>query len=823
VKKLILLSIVAFAAGFSRVDAQILSAGADTSICPGQSITLTAAIINPGGGAVPAPINVSLCGGLTGGCDDSYSDSWIPIGFTFNFYGNNYTQCLIGTNGLITFSGATPGGYCQWPISANCPSNSNPVNSIFMPWQDNYVQRPPQLVRYKTIGNAPNRVFIVEFLDVGAYQCGTANCFGNQVFMREGSNIIETHILHKQVCGSWNSGRAIHGIQNSSGTIAHIVPGRNGLDAGWNINQAPFVAPPNSPGPEGRRWTPVSATNYTMAVIPFAPIYMPNTPPAPGSFSWSIAGGGTFATGTSISVSPATTTNYVVTIPYSGCGTALSFRDTVRVNMGVLPLTVSPTTTICYGDTADIFVHTIIPGTINYTWTPNTNIVNNTQDTIQAYPTATTTYTVTASNGGCNNTATVLVNVNPLPIPGVNPVNPQICQGSSVNMTASGGVSYVWSPGTGLNQTSGATVTAAPNVTTPYTIVVTDANGCVDSMVNTVNFFLNPTVSASSAAPGVCLNDDTQMQANGALNYVWSPSAGLSASNIANPVASPAQTTNYQVIGTDVNNCKDTANVTVLVYPNPVSAPLNVNLQDNSTISSGSIAGYYWSVEGMAPSVQQNPTYVFSNPGIFDVTLITVSDMGCTDTLTMLDYLNSYSIPTAGFYATPNPATLGDAMIQFTSTSSLDATSFFWNFDGLASVTGLDPQYEFSFADTFTVTLVVSTIHGCSDTTTGTVTVEDVSEIWIPNSFTPGNQDGLNDAWFPIGRNLLNDNVSIQVEIFDRWGTSVFSSTDALKPWLGKVSNTVNDCPQGVYVYKILFKNEKGKEFNYSGHVSLIR
>lgn len=830
-KKLLPILLVLLFAGFNQANAQIVSAGNDTSICPGQNATITCTLLNPAGGPVVTPTPATLCGSTTGSCDDAYGPA-VNIGFTFQFFGTNYTQLLLGTNGVITFNLGSASGYCPWPISANCPSASNPTNSIMFPWQDNYPTRPPAKIWYKTIGVAPNRIFVVEFLDVQAYSCGAANCYGNQIMLYETSNIIETHMFHKQACSGWNSGRGVHGIQNAAGTVAYIVPGRNGLDAPWYVNNPPFVAPPNSPGPEGRRWSPTGGATYAMSVIPFAPVYMPATLPAAGTITWSVAGGANVGTGTSVVVSPAATTDYVVTIPMSGTCASLNFRDTMRVNMGALPLVVSPTTTICFGDTATIFASTVIPGAVTYTWTPNSNIVNNTLDTIDVFPTANTTYTVTATNGGCNNTATVQVNVNPLPIPTVNPVNPQICQGSSVVMTGGGGVSYVWSPGTGLSSTNTASTTASPTATTPYTLVVTDANGCVDSLVNTVNFFTNPTVTANSAAPGVCLTYNTTLSANGALNYVWSPAAGLSATNVANPTATPNATTNYMVIGSDANNCKDTAYVNILVYPNPVAnfsapvtaacQPLTVNLVDNSNISSGSINSWMWTVEGQGVSNAQNPSFTFNTNGDFDVSLIAVSDMGCTDTMTIVDYLHSYSVPTAGFYATPNPATLGDAVITFTNTSTLDAVNFLWDMDGLATINATSPQYEFTYADTFVVTMIATTANGCSDTTSSIVIVEDVSEIWIPNSFTP-NEDGLNETWFPIGRNLGNGNVSIQVEIFDRWGMSVYSSNDKDKPWTGVVSSNGNICQQDIYIYKIFFKNEQGDEFNYSGHISLIR
>lgn len=818
-----LIPILAFFVGHAILtNAQVLSVGPDTAMCPGQNLTLNATL-TPG----PVPTNIPNIMG----CDDCLSNAWIPLGFTFNFYGNNYTQCLVSSNSYITFQG-TPSGGSPWSITVNLPNAGAPRNMIGAPWWDsNPAVLGTDLIRYKTIGTAPNRKFIVEFLNLPSFSCGASTCFGAQIHLYETTNVIETHIFRYESCTSWNNGRGAHGTHNAAGTIAHVVPGRNGLNAPWYINVPGFTVAPNSAGSEGRRWTPTSATNYNITTIPFAPIYMPNTLPAPGSINWS-ANGTPIGTGTSINVTPAGNTAYSASIPYSSCNGSVVVSDTMQVAMGNLTLNTVGNVSVCIGDTVQIWASTPAAGVTNYVWTPGGSLTNPNTDTTFAFPNTSTTYTVTASNSTCTNTATVDVTVNPLPVPNVLPANPQICQGESIDLTASGGTTYSWTPGASLSATTGATVTATPSVTTTYTVVVTDANLCSASTTSTVNFFNNPIVNVTAADSGVCLNFSTQLQANGALNYTWSPAGGLNFTNIANPVATPNASTTYQVIGEDANGCFDTADVTVAVYPNPVSAfsapvtsgcaPLNVNLQDNSNISSGFISQYIWTVESMGNSNLQNPSFTFANPGIFDVSLITVSNFGCSDTLTMIDYLSSYSVPTAGFLATPNPATLGDALISFTNNSSLDAVNFNWDFDGLGFASGSQVEFNFAYADTFYVTMIATTVNGCSDTVTNFVIVEDVSEIWIPNSFTPNN-DGLNEYWFPIGRNLDQGNTTIHVEVFDRWGMSVFYSEDVNKPWLGKMGGTQSDCPQDIYVYKIYFQNEKGKEFNYSGHITLIR
>ena len=91
-----------------------LCLGEDTTVCPGQTVIIN----NCNSGSTPgtaaglylnAPTNVSLS-------DDSWSGS-VNIGFPFSFYGNTYSQCVIGSNGLISFNLANAGGYCPWALT----------------------------------------------------------------------------------------------------------------------------------------------------------------------------------------------------------------------------------------------------------------------------------------------------------------------------------------------------------------------------------------------------------------------------------------------------------------------------------------------------------------------------------------------------------------------------------------------------------------------------------------------------------------------------------------------------------------------------------
>ena len=90
--------------------------GTDITVCTGAPVTITNC--NPG---QPAPgsliLNNPTAVSLT---DDSYSGV-VNLGFTFNFYGTNYTQCVIGSNGVVTFDLTEANGYCPWALGGVAP------------------------------------------------------------------------------------------------------------------------------------------------------------------------------------------------------------------------------------------------------------------------------------------------------------------------------------------------------------------------------------------------------------------------------------------------------------------------------------------------------------------------------------------------------------------------------------------------------------------------------------------------------------------------------------------------------------------------------
>jgi gliding motility-associated-like protein len=178
--------------------------------------------------ALPYPFSQGAA--IAGLTDDNYSGN-IPIGFSFGFYGQNYTQVRVASNGYISFNLANPNS----PFNPNglVPAATLPSASIMAVYSD---LNPATCgnVRYATYGNAPCRKFVVTWNGVCQFSC-TSNQVNAEIVLHEGSNAIEVFIGNRPACG-WGS--ATSGIQNTNGTQGVPAPGYN--TGPWTANNVAF-------------------------------------------------------------------------------------------------------------------------------------------------------------------------------------------------------------------------------------------------------------------------------------------------------------------------------------------------------------------------------------------------------------------------------------------------------------------------------------------------------------------------------------------------------------------------------------------------------
>ncbi|HEX5001054.1 MAG TPA: PKD domain-containing protein [Bacteroidia bacterium] len=445
--------------------------------------------------------------------------------------------------------------------------------------------------------------------------------------------------------------------------------------------------------------------------------------------SWNFGNGQT-GTGNNPSVTYPGAGNYDVTLIVTnsaGCS------DTIVQNIGINPppaISTGPAPTICLGATAVLTAN----GGVTYSWSPG----GQTGDIISVSPVTTTTYTVTATDAnGCTNTATVTVTVNPLPVINVSP-DQSICLGQTATLTASGAVTYSWSPSG--NTTS--TINVSPSASTTYAVTGTNANGCSATNFVSVNVNPLPVVSLSNVfiCPGVSSIMDAgntgstfQWSTGATTQFITVSSAGLYTVTVTNNFGCSATGTG-QVSqgGTIVNTLQNTSfcsgGSTVLNAGNPGST-------------------YQWSTGATTQTITVNAGGAYS---------VTVTDAnGCTGIISTT--VNVNPVPVANFI--PSDICINQPL-QFTDISSIASGSIVaWNWDfGDGNVSQQqNPVHSYNGPGTYSVTLTVTSNLGCTNTIVRNFTVFPLPQANFSYSFDCQNQPvQFNDQSFTNVGNITS-------------------------------------------------------------------
>ncbi|MEO6948666.1 MAG: PKD domain-containing protein [Ginsengibacter sp.] len=187
-----------------------------------------------------------------------------------------------------------------------------------------------------------------------------------------------------------------------------------------------------------------------------------------------------------------------------------------------------------------------------------------------------------AGEHGCSDTSFHFVDVYDLPdlhITG----EKVICLNGSTTLSVTGAYNYSWTNATSLSCTDCASPVASPDSSIQYKVIGVSNKGCrsVDSVLVKVKQPFKIIVSDKST---LCVGETAQLFAKGAENYSWTPAFSINDARSSNPVASPAITTTYMVVGQDNMKCfSDTGYVPIEVFKYPI-----VDAGEDKTINSGS-------------------------------------------------------------------------------------------------------------------------------------------------------------------------------------------------------------------------------------------
>lgn len=263
-------------------------------------------------------------------------------------------------------------------------------------------------------------------------------------------------------------------------------------------------------------------------------------------------------------VTPSATTTYTANLNDNGCLNADSVlvRVTDHVNLRIMP-----DTTICSGDTIQLRV---VSDAFKYSWSPANQIINAGAASPIAVTNSTTAYHVTANIGSCQATAKVTVATVPYPYAYAGK-DTTICFKSTVQLNGqSDGKTVSWTPSLSLSNAQILNPVATPATTIAYQLSAYDTKGCpkpgIDTVVVTVLPVIQPYAGTDTS---VIVEQSLQLHSTGGIKYVWSPDIGLSATNIADPVAQysePSEGILYKVLVYNLADCVDSAFITVKVF-----------------------------------------------------------------------------------------------------------------------------------------------------------------------------------------------------------------------------------------------------------------
>jgi gliding motility-associated-like protein len=281
------------------------------------------------------------------------------------------------------------------------------------------------------------------------------------------------------------------------------------------------------------------------------------------------------------------------------------------------------------------------------------------------------------------------------------------------------------------------------------------------------------------------------------------------------------QTGVYPVPFTTVHGCDSIINIDLTVHDPQASftvappmgcVPLSVTFQNTS---SPGVVDWVWNFGNGNTGTGSQPTHVYTNQGTYTVTLSVTDNYGCQDEVTVNDIIYVSPVPVAGFTGL-TPTMWEDQSLVNITDASVGASQWFYSISDGSNYTSSNVLHLFTQPGIYTVTQIVSNAAGCADTASMAVELKPVTELYIPNSFTP-NTDFTNEVFRAYGENIRE----FEMMIFNRWGELIFRSADINFGWDGYYKG--EECKQDVYIYKVIYINHMNTEVERIGSFILIR
>ena len=393
-----------------------------------------------------------------------------------------------------------------------------------------------------------------------------------------------------------------------------------------------------------------------------------------------------------------------------------------------------------------------------------------------------------------------------------------------------GGDTYFWDFGDGLTSTEVNPVHTYTDTGTYYVMLIVNPGFvCADTALGQVGIYnglaANYSFITGCAGTGVEFNDlSVSTNAGEIIDWDWVFDDG-STSDLQNPehiyAVGGTYTVSLHIVST--SGCESDYVLEVEVAPGPtaefdvddVCQNFAAEFDNQSTIVDGTISGYLWDFGDGQTSTEESPSHFYDEHGTFDVTLITYSANGCTDTITYDVLIGEVPFANAG----------DDDSVLYLETFTLDGSGvgyFFWTPGNLilppaniSSFTEQDPTAELTETTTFILT--VTSPDGCVEKDTVTIFVESYTILEVPNAFSP-NGDGFNDDIYILTHDIAE---LLEYSIFNRYGELVFTTTNIATGWNGTVEG--KEAEMGTYIYLVRAYDFGGNFVQRQGNIVLVR
>ena len=625
------------------------------------------------------PTNLSLA-------DDKFS-GLLTIGFPFCFYGVEYSNLAVSSNGHITFNASYANGNCSFDTKQTMPfyNATYPDNAIFCPFSDGNTSVGGS-IQYKMIGTAPFRKFVVQYSNIPFFGTGTT-CTGSpstfQCVLTETTNDIEIFITNKSTCNTdtanWLNYSTL-GVQNIGASNFHIVNNRNASiwsasNEGWNIS-------PAGPAAYTMRWfqngLPLAVNVDSVNVCDPLPKLI--------------------------------TAELTLT-----CPNKVVYDTVLVVKHKPVIDSVTIIKTTCQNSSTGSATIYASGGTPGYTYAMNSGPFQNSNQfnnlafglhTVQVMD-AIGCITTTIINVKASSTLNAFISQSKDP---ACPLNNGYLLGG-----ASGGTppyTYFWVPGGAMTQNI---YNLAPGY---YTLEVTDAMGCKDQVGYLLQWDSLPDISAQ-LTKAVCGDStgaiDITIQGNSPFNYQWS--SGHTSQDLNNVPSG-----NYTIYVTDVNGCSDSLPV---VVQDTLDMLLFVNGFAHTTCGFSNGMGSSYANNGLAPYSflwSNNDTNMVTNTLSSGWQYITVTDgNGCMRTDSLL--INPSTPLQINFLHTDAYCDEDNGVINAVVTGSTGLLNYVWSHGDSTSM--VDSLAAGPY------TLIVTDAVGCIDTNTITLINEGKPKLLI--------------------------------------------------------------------------------------------